>query len=120
MPPTAYRIRAEALDDSADVQEITIDAPANAATLTGLRNGRVYAITMIAINPAGESEASEPVEVALESGAAEREHDILIDVLTGSRSEVGSDGKHCLFLEGYGYHWFRVGGLDALLKRTPG
>ncbi len=64
--------------------------------------------------------ASEPVEVALESGAAEPEHDILIDVLTGSRSEVGPDGKHCLFLEGYGYHWFRVGGLDALLRRTPG
>jgi maltose alpha-D-glucosyltransferase/alpha-amylase len=63
--------------------------------------------------------APEPVEVGIESGMDDPEHDILIDVLTGSRSAVGADGSHCLFLEGYGYHWFRVGGLDALLKRTP-
>jgi hypothetical protein len=66
--PTSYRIRAESIDDSSDVQEITIDAPANMATVTGLRNGRVYAITMVAINPAGESEASEPVEVTPTNG----------------------------------------------------
>ena len=63
--------------------------------------------------------AAEPVEIGLESGLEEPEHDILIDLLTGARSEVGADGRHCLFVEGYGYHWFRVGGLDALLKRTP-
>ena len=53
VPPTSYRIRAEAIDDSGDVQEITIGAPATGATIAGLRNGRVYSITMIAINPAG-------------------------------------------------------------------
>jgi maltose alpha-D-glucosyltransferase/alpha-amylase len=63
--------------------------------------------------------APEPVEVAMASGSPDPEHDILVDVLTGSRSEVGEDGRHCLFMEGYGYHWFRVGGLDALLKRRP-
>ncbi|MCJ2117827.1 alpha-amylase family protein [Methylobacterium sp. J-001] len=63
--------------------------------------------------------APEPAEVALRTGETEAEHDILVDVLTGSRSEAGPEGEHCLFLEGYGYHWFRVGGLDALLKRTP-
>jgi maltose alpha-D-glucosyltransferase / alpha-amylase len=63
--------------------------------------------------------APEPVEVAIASGRDDPEHDILVDLLTGARSEVGEDGRHCLFLEGYGYHWFRVGGLDALLKRRP-
>lgn len=64
--------------------------------------------------------APEPIEIALRSGVPEPEPDILVDVLTGSRSDAGPEGSHCLFLEGYGYHWFRVGGLDALLKRTPG
>ena len=47
---------------------------------------------------------------------------ILIGITTPAvaSSEVGTDGTHCLFLEGYGYPWFRVGGLDALLRRTPG
>jgi hypothetical protein len=83
VPPTSYRIRAEALDDSADVQEITIDAPANAATLTGLRNGRVYAITMIAINPAGESEASEPVEVTPTNGIDGEVSRLVVEYETG-------------------------------------
>ena len=28
------------------------------------------------------------------------------------------DGKHHLMLEAYGYRWYRVGGLDYLLKRS--
>ena len=28
------------------------------------------------------------------------------------------DGKHHLLLEAYGYRWYRVGGLDYLLKRS--
>jgi maltose alpha-D-glucosyltransferase / alpha-amylase len=27
-------------------------------------------------------------------------------------------GRHKLVIEGYGYRWYRVGGLDYLLKRT--
>ena len=27
-------------------------------------------------------------------------------------------GRHTLMLEGYGYRWYRVGGLDYLLKRS--
>ena len=27
-------------------------------------------------------------------------------------------GRHSLMLEGYGYRWYRVGGLDYLLKRS--
>jgi maltose alpha-D-glucosyltransferase/alpha-amylase len=28
------------------------------------------------------------------------------------------DDKHHLLLEAYGYRWYRVGGLDYLLKRS--
>jgi hypothetical protein len=27
-------------------------------------------------------------------------------------------GRHALLMEGYGYRWYRVGGLDYLLKRS--
>ena len=33
-------------------------------------------------------------------------------------STPDADGTHCILLEPYGYRWFRVGGLDYLLRRT--
>ena len=60
-----------------------------------------------------------PTELALDTGVAAPDGLVLVDLLTGARSEADEDGRHCLYLEGYGYHWFRVGGLDALLKRKP-
>ncbi len=60
-----------------------------------------------------------PIEVALETGIPAPAGDLLVDLLTGRRSEADADGRHCLYVEGYGYHWFRVGGLDAPLKRSP-
>jgi len=33
-------------------------------------------------------------------------------------SHAGEDGKHRLVIEAYGYRWYRVGGLDYLLRRT--
>lgn len=41
-----------------------------------------------------------------------------MNLLTESHSNAGEDGKHHLVLEGYGYRWYRVGGLDYLLKRS--
>ena len=34
--------------------------------------------------------------------------------------QTGADkrGRHNLLMEGYGYRWYRVGGLDYLLKRS--
>jgi maltose alpha-D-glucosyltransferase/alpha-amylase len=64
--------------------------------------------------------AARPIEVELRTGIAAPEGDLLIDLLTGSRSEAAADGRHTICLEGYGYHWYRVGGLDALLRRSPG
>ncbi|MGC1558856.1 MAG: alpha-amylase family protein [Bradyrhizobium sp.] len=42
----------------------------------------------------------------------------LINLLAEDHSRAGKDGKHKLLIEGYGYHWYRVGGLDYLLKRS--
>ncbi|AWN42501.1 alpha-amylase family protein [Methylobacterium durans] len=62
--------------------------------------------------------AAHPTEISLRTGIEPPEGDLLIDLLTGARSEAEA-GRHLLCLEGYGYHWYRVGGLDALLKRSP-
>jgi maltose alpha-D-glucosyltransferase/alpha-amylase len=43
---------------------------------------------------------------------------LLINLLTEDHSRAGEDGKHHLLLEAYGYRWYRVGGLDYLLKRS--
>ena len=41
-----------------------------------------------------------------------------MNLLTEDHSRAGDDGKHHVVLEGYGYRWYRVGGLDYLLRRT--
>jgi maltose alpha-D-glucosyltransferase / alpha-amylase len=41
----------------------------------------------------------------------------LINLLSEDHSRAGKDGRHCLVIEGYGYRWYRVGGLDYLLRR---
>ena len=43
---------------------------------------------------------------------------LLINLLSEDHSSAGRDGKHRLVIEGYGYRWCRVGGLDYLLRRT--
>jgi len=42
----------------------------------------------------------------------------LVNLLASDHSTPDASGKHCILLEPYGYRWFRVGGLDYLLKRT--
>jgi maltose alpha-D-glucosyltransferase/alpha-amylase len=48
----------------------------------------------------------------------EEESRTLINLLSEDHSYPGKSGRHCILLEPYGYRWFRVGGLDYLLKRT--
>jgi maltose alpha-D-glucosyltransferase/alpha-amylase len=43
---------------------------------------------------------------------------LLVNLLTEDHSRANDRGKHTLMLEGYGYRWYRVGGLDYLLKRS--
>jgi maltose alpha-D-glucosyltransferase/alpha-amylase len=42
----------------------------------------------------------------------------LINLLGSDPSMTTKRGKHCVCLEAYGYRWYRVGGLDYLLKRS--
>ncbi|PSC02720.1 trehalose synthase [Alsobacter soli] len=42
----------------------------------------------------------------------------LINLLSDDHSHPDEKGRHSLVLEPYGYRWYRVGGLDYLLKRS--
>jgi maltose alpha-D-glucosyltransferase/alpha-amylase len=59
-----------------------------------------------------------PREVAFSTGLQGKEGRVLVNLLTEEHSRAGEDGKHHLLLEAYAYRWYRVGGLDYLLKRS--
>jgi maltose alpha-D-glucosyltransferase/alpha-amylase len=61
--------------------------------------------------------ADAPREVAFSTGL-KGENDDLINILTSDHSRASGKGSHSVCLEPYGYRWYRVGGLDYLLKRT--
>jgi maltose alpha-D-glucosyltransferase / alpha-amylase len=42
----------------------------------------------------------------------------LINLLSDDHSLANENGLHCIVIEPYGYRWFRVGGLDYLLRRS--
>ncbi len=60
-----------------------------------------------------------PQEVQFAPGAAGSHDGLLVNVLTEQNSEPDADGVHCVLMEPYGYRWYRIGGLDYLLRRTP-
>jgi maltose alpha-D-glucosyltransferase/alpha-amylase len=62
--------------------------------------------------------AAEPREVEFKTGVHEEKGNLLVNILGDEHSRAGKNGKHCVCLEGYGYRWYRVGGLDYLLNRT--
>ena len=43
---------------------------------------------------------------------------LLVNLLTEDHSRADQRGRHTLLMEAYGYRWYRVGGLDYLLKRS--
>ena len=59
----------------------------------------------------------EPREVLLDVDAG-KQGLRLMNLLGDENSEAEESGKHRIVLEGYGYRWYRVGGLDYLLKRS--
>jgi maltose alpha-D-glucosyltransferase/alpha-amylase len=60
---------------------------------------------------------AEPREFLLDVERGE-EGKLLVNLLSEDHSKAQPSGKHRIVLEGYGYRWYRVGGLDYLLKRT--
>ena len=61
--------------------------------------------------------AGEAREVEFATGLKEDGGDRLISLLSDDHSNRLPNGKYRVCLEPYGYRWFRVGGLDYLLKR---
>ena len=59
-----------------------------------------------------------PREVSFNVGLAGETGKLLVNLLTEAHSRAGKNDRHTLLLEGYGYRWYRVGGLDYLLKRS--
>ncbi|HTE78878.1 MAG TPA: alpha-amylase family protein [Xanthobacteraceae bacterium] len=61
--------------------------------------------------------ASDPREVRFSTGLKGEEGNLLINLLSTEHSRAQTRGRHCVCLEAYGYRWYRMGGLDYLLKR---
>jgi len=61
---------------------------------------------------------STPREISFSSGIPGDAGRLLINLLTEDHSRADAGGKHRLLMEAYGYRWYRVGGLDYLLKRS--
>lgn len=59
-----------------------------------------------------------PQEVRFTVRVPGEESRTLVNLLSEDHSYAEKNGRHCILLEPYGYRWFRVGGLDYLLKRT--
>jgi maltose alpha-D-glucosyltransferase/alpha-amylase len=61
---------------------------------------------------------AKPREVSFATGLRGEAGKLLVNLLAEDHSHANERGKHKLLLEAYGYRWFRVGGLDYLLKRS--
>lgn len=59
-----------------------------------------------------------PPEIAFSTGLPDDAGAHLINLLAEDHSHADKCGQHRVVLEPYGYRWYRVGGLDYLLKRS--
>jgi maltose alpha-D-glucosyltransferase/alpha-amylase len=59
-----------------------------------------------------------PREIAFSAGLPGDGGKLLINLLAEDHSRADRRGQHRVVLEPYGYRWYRVGGLDYLLKRS--
>ena len=59
----------------------------------------------------------QPREISFKVGLPGTEGQSLVNLLSEDHSRSDDGGTHKLLMEGYGYRWYRVGGLDYLLNR---
>jgi maltose alpha-D-glucosyltransferase / alpha-amylase len=59
-----------------------------------------------------------PLEIRLDLRSGTAQEGDLINLLTENHSYADDRGRHHIVLEPYGYRWYRIGGLDYLLKRA--
>lgn len=89
-------------------------------TFLNTRNSRVLAMRYEWRNNAVvclHNLCSEPQEVHFRLAKADKDS-ALINLLSEDHSLPEKNGRHQVLLEAFGYRWYRVGGLDYLLKRT--
>src|SRR5947208_13313520 len=60
----------------------------------------------------------QPREILVDPGVNSEQGKLLVNLLAEDHSRANKSGKHRIMLEGYGYRWYRIGGLDYLLRRT--
>jgi maltose alpha-D-glucosyltransferase/alpha-amylase len=60
----------------------------------------------------------QPREISFATGLPGDSGKNLINLLAEDHSRADARGRHKLVMEPYGYRWYRVGGLDYLLKRS--
>jgi maltose alpha-D-glucosyltransferase/alpha-amylase len=61
---------------------------------------------------------AKPREVSFHTRLAGDAGNLLVNLLTEDHSRAAKRGRHRVLLEAFGYRWYRVGGLDYLLKRS--
>jgi maltose alpha-D-glucosyltransferase/alpha-amylase len=61
---------------------------------------------------------SKPREITFTAGVDDDRRKLLVNLLTDDHSHADEQGRHKLLLDAYAYRWYRVGGLDYLLKRS--
>ena len=63
---------------------------------------------------------SKPREISFSVGLTgeDVESGRLLNLLSEDHSRGDREGRHRLVIEGYGYRWYRIGGLDYLLRRS--
>jgi maltose alpha-D-glucosyltransferase/alpha-amylase len=60
----------------------------------------------------------QPREILVDPGVNREQGKLLVNLLAENHSRANKSGKHRIMLEGYAYRWYRIGGLDYLLRRT--
>src|SRR5579862_4019571 len=62
--------------------------------------------------------SNQPLEVRFKVGVEPQFGRQLVNVLSEDHSEADKNNRHTVSLEPYGYRWYRVGGLDYLMRRS--
>ncbi len=61
---------------------------------------------------------AKPHEISFSVGLHNEAERLLVNLLGEEHSHADAHGTHRLVIEAYGYRWYRVGGLDYLLRRS--
>jgi maltose alpha-D-glucosyltransferase / alpha-amylase len=62
--------------------------------------------------------AGEAIPATFTVNAGGGKDQVLVNLLSDDHSKGDAKGKHSVRMEPYGYRWYRIGGLDYLLRRT--